>query len=226
MIKDMLSLFYPKVCAACGNSLFKHEGHLCNNCYVHLPRSNFHASRGNPVEKLFWGRIPLLAAGSFYLFNKGTKVQRLLHELKYKGKQEAGETVGEWYGKELKTVSEFAGADLIVPVPLHPRRLQQRGYNQSACFARGLSAGMGIDVNEKLIRRLQFTKTQTKKSKFSRWENMDEVFKADPAIDIKNKHILLVDDVITTGSTLEACYNALAKQGDVFVSIATIAYAE
>ncbi|MBC7864885.1 MAG: ComF family protein [Bacteroidia bacterium] len=226
MLKDLLTLFYPKVCAACGGSLYKHEGHLCNNCYVHLPKSNFHVNRGNPVERLFWGRVPLLAAGSFYLFNKGTRVQKLLHELKYKGKQEAGETVGAWYGKELKSQAEFAGADVIVPVPLHPRRLKQRGYNQSLCIAKGLSAEMGIPVDETLIKRKAYSSTQTKKSKFTRWENVNEIFEPGTLKCLKGKHVLLVDDVITTGATIEACYNALAKVGVLSVSLATIAYAE
>lgn len=225
MIQDLLTLFYPKVCFACGSSLFRHEAHLCNNCYIHLPKSNFHLSRGNPVERLFWGRIPLIAAGSFYLFNKGTKVQRLLHELKYKGKQEAGEIVGGWYAKELKNQKEFSGADVIVPVPLHPRRLKQRGYNQSTCFAKGLSQELRIPLDEKLIRRKVFTTTQTKKGKFNRWENMQDIFES-TSIDLNNKHILLVDDVITTGSTIEACYNAFSKNAEIKMSIATIAYAE
>lgn len=226
MIKDFLGLFYPRVCAACGSSLFRHEGHLCNNCYIHLPKANFHLARGNPVERLFWGRVPLLAAGSFYLFNKGTRVQRLLHELKYKGKQEAGETVGAWYARELNAHREFSGADVIVPVPLHPRRLKQRGYNQSMCFARGLSRELGIPVMENLIRRRTYSSTQTRKAKFTRWENVNEIFEADPGFDLKNKHILLVDDVITTGATIEACYAALSKKAEFFLSVATIAYAE
>jgi ComF family protein len=226
MVKDLLSLFFPKICAACGSSLYRHEGHLCNSCYIHLPKSNFHISRGNPVERLFWGRVPLLAAGSFYLFNKGTRVQRLLHELKYKGRQEAGETVGGWYARDLKSHTEFAGADYIVPVPLHARRLKQRGYNQSMSFAKGLSEELGIPVNEKLISRRAFSATQTRKSKFTRWENVNEIFVVDPAVDLRNKHILLVDDVVTTGATIEACYHAFAKQADVFMSVATIAYAE
>jgi ComF family protein len=226
MLRDLLSLFYPNVCAACGKSLFRHEQHLCNNCYIHLPRSNFHKARGNPVERIFWGRVPLLAAGSYYLFNKGTRVQRLLHQLKYKGKQEAGETVGKWYGKELASVKEFSEADLIVPGPLHPRRLQQRGYNQSLCFAKGLSEELKIPVQENILKRKQFTSTQTKKGKFSRWENMEEMFECDPGQSLTSKHILLVDDVVTTGATLEACYHALSKNGEVYISIVTIAYAE
>ncbi len=226
MLRDLLSLFYPNVCAACGKSLFRHEQHLCNNCFVHLPRSHFHKSRGNPVERIFWGRVPLMAAGSFYLFNKGTRVQRLLHQLKYKGRQEAGETVGKWYGKELSSIKEFSEADVIIPVPLHPRRLQQRGYNQSTCFAKGLSEELKIPVNESILKRKQFTSTQTQKGKFSRWENMEQVFECDPATDLKNKHVLLVDDVVTTGATLEACYHALSKNGEVYISIVTIAYAE
>lgn len=226
MLQDLLTLFYPKVCAACAESLYAHEQHLCNDCYLHLPKSNFHAQRANPVERIFWGRIPLGAAASFYLFNKGSKVQRLLHGLKYKGKQEAGEMVGLWYGEALKKQQEFADADVIVPVPLHPRRLKQRGYNQSAAFARGLGATLNVSVDESLIKRNVYTATQTKKGKFTRWQNMKDIFEADPALDLNAKHVLLVDDVITTGSTIEACYNALAKKGNVRVSVATIAYAE
>jgi ComF family protein len=226
MINDLLTLFYPKVCAACENSLYKHELCLCNSCFIHLPKSNYHLTRGNPVEQLFWGRVPIVAASSYYLFNKGTRVQHLLHELKYKGKQEVGETVGAWYGQELKHQKEFSEAEVIVPVPLHPRRMKERGFNQAMCFAKGLSKELGIPIDDNLIKRKIYSSTQTQKSKFIRWQNVEEVFEIENKNEYTSKHILLVDDVLTTGATLESCYNALKKQGNAFLSIATIAYAE
>jgi ComF family protein len=226
MIRDFISLFYPNVCAACSTSLHKHEQNICDKCYINLPRSNFHSDQKNPVNRLFHGRVDILMAGSYYLFTKAGSVQKILHQLKYRGNTEVGITLGRWYGEDLRSSEQFASADLVIPVPLHAKRLKKRGYNQSACFAQGLSESMRIEMKENVLIRKDETKTQTQKSRYDRWQNVENKFEVKEPEGIYNKHVLLVDDVVTTGATLEACAQELKKVQGVKVSIATIAYAQ
>jgi ComF family protein len=179
----------------------------------------------NPVIRHFWGKINIVAASSYYFFHKGQKVQKLVHRLKYKGQKEIGLKVGELYGHELSESPLFCSADVIVPVPLHKSRLRTRGYNQSDFFAKGLSAAMNVPAENNLLVRNKKTETQTRKNRFSRFENVNEVFSLVNKTNIEGKHILLVDDVITTGSTLTACAEVLLRHKDTKVSIASIAYA-
>lgn len=225
IIHDFLSLFYPRTCQACENSLYKGEEILCTHCRYHLPKTGFHIQEDNPVIRHFWGKVNLNAAASYYYFNKGQKVQKLIHRLKYKGQKEIGLKVGELYGGELLKSPLFSNVDLIVPVPLHKSRLRTRGYNQSDFFAKGLSAAMNIPVETKLVKRNKKTETQTRKNRFSRWQNVSEVFSTDKKQNIEGKHLLLVDDVITTGSTLAACAETLLQNKNTKVSVASIAYA-
>jgi ComF family protein len=226
VLNDFISLFYPELCVSCGNNLFKHEAEICNRCYLNLPRSEFHRDAMNPVAKLFHGRVDVFMAGSYYLFNKEGSVQKILHQLKYKGNQEVGVTIGKWYGDELRYFNGFAGADIVVPVPLHRSKFKKRGYNQSACFARGIAKSMKIEIGEELLTRKEETQTQTRKGRFDRWLNVADKFEITDKHDLTSRHIILADDVVTTGATLEACVHALKKAGNVKVSIATIAYAQ
>ena len=225
LFQDFSSLLFPVVCASCGKNLYKSETSFCTYCLYHLPKTNFHLINDNPVAKIFWGRINIRAAASFYLFNKGGQVQHLIHELKYKGQKNAGVKLGKIYGHELRKNPDFGNADLIIPVPLHAKKLKKRGYNQSACFAEGLAETMQLPMNSGILVRLFESETQTKKSRFTRWKNVEQLFAVKNEQAIAYKHVLLVDDVITTGSTLEACAQALLKVSGVQVSIATIAYA-
>ncbi len=222
---DFVSLFFPVICVSCGKSLYKNENSICTYCLYHLPRTNFHLTNDNPVAKIFWGRINIQAASSFYAFNKGGKVQQLVHQLKYKGQQHVGIRLGNLYGYELRDNNDFNTVDLIVPVPLHAKKLRKRGYNQSLCFAEGLSESMRLPVDSTVLCRSAASETQTKKSRFTRWKNVEHIFYTQNELLLMHKHILLVDDVITTGATLEACAQALLKVEGVKVSIATIAYA-
>ena len=226
LVSDFLSLFYPQKCAACNKMLYLHEKDICNHCYLNLPLTGYTNHRGNPIEQIFWGRVPIVSAASFLFFHKGSKVQRLLHGIKYKGRMDAGRRAGEWFGAILKSEDSFSTCEIIVPVPLHKKKLRERGYNQSLCFAEGLSKTMGIPVNTHVLQRVEYTSTQTKESKFSRWENVQSLFECTDNVAFKNKHVLLVDDVITTGATLEACTVALLKTEGIKISIASIAYAE
>jgi ComF family protein len=177
----------------------------------------------NPVVKHFWGKIPVHHATSYYHFSKGEKVQKLIHQLKYKGRQDVGHFIGKTMGLELR--DWMTRSDLIIPVPLHEARLKKRGYNQSECFADGLSEGSGITVNSKSLIRSKATETQTAKHRFERYKNMEEVFFVKEPEAIYGKNILLVDDVITTGSTLIACAEKLLEAGSGKINIAAIAAA-
>jgi len=224
-IKDFFSLIYPKICLACGKGLHKNEYCICYHCKYHLPKTNFHWHKDNPVSRLFWGRVPIESAAAYYRFEKGGKVQELLHHLKYKGHQEVGRTVGVFYGAELKKSKIFDGVDAVLPVPLHPKKQRKRGYNQSCSFAEGLAQCMGAAYTPGVLYRSSDSATQTRKSRFDRWENVKSIFKLRNGENLKDMHVLLVDDVVTTGSTLEACANVLLGIPGIKVSIATIACA-
>ncbi len=223
MLNDFLSLIFPKVCASCGKSLFKTEESICVYCLYHLPKTDFHLYGDNPVVKLFWGRTNIHSASSLYSFSKGSKVQHLIHQLKYRGKKEIGTSLGKYYGKELKMSPMFSSANIVLPVPLHPKKLKKRGYNQSETFAQGLAESMNAENPNDVLIRTYASETQTKKSRFARWKNVEEIFTITSPEKLEGKHVLLVDDVVTTGATLEACANKILEIPDTKVSIATIA---
>jgi len=219
-------LFFPRTCQACGHVLYKQEKVLCTKCLYHLPKTNFWHHADNPVAEIFWGRVELNAAASFLFFNKSGKVQHLMHNLKYRGKKQIGPFMGELIGKELKKSKQYQTVDMVLPVPLHPDKLTKRGYNQSALIAKGIAQSMKIPVYTDLLIKTKNTESQTKKSRYERWQNVSRVFKLQNPSLIKNKHILLVDDVITTGATIEACAQVLLHEENVTVSVFSLAYAQ
>jgi ComF family protein len=223
MLNDFFNLIFPDLCCACNNALLKNENIICTNCIVNLPKTNFHLDKENPVIKIFWGRIQIEMATSFYSFSKKSKVQNLLHQLKYNGVKEVGSIIGGLFGHELKHSEYFKDIHYIIPVPLHKKKLKKRGYNQSEWIAKGLSETMNIPVNSNFLYRKVDSKTQTNKSRYKRWENVNEIFGIE-GDEINNSTVLLVDDVVTTGSTIEACAQMLINQG-CKVYVATIAYA-
>lgn len=225
-LADFVSLLFPELCPACGENLVAGEHIICTDCLYSLPMTNFHQQADNIVAQQFWGKLPLQGAYALYYFAKGGKIQSLMHHFKYKGMQQIGNVLGEIAGRQLRETPLFTSADVIIPVPLHKSRLRQRGYNQSACFAHGLATKLSAAVDEDNLIRTHATETQTHKGRFLRFENMQEVFKVLHPGRLEGKHILLVDDVVTTGSTLEACGAELLKIDGVKLSIATIAYAE
>jgi ComF family protein len=222
-LNDFFSLIFPRVCMACGINLLKHEECICTFCNYHLPKTNFHLEQDNPVTLLFRGRSPVHSAASLYFFSKGGKVQHMIHQLKYRGQKEIGQYLGKHYGKELLKSPLFNTADVIIPVPLHYKKLRKRGYNQSEYFARGLAESMNISIDVKTLVKTTKTESQTKKTKFKRWENVKEVFNITHSEHLINKHVLLVDDVITTGATLESCMLHLSKIPGIKISIASLA---
>ncbi len=224
MFNDFINLLFPKLCMACNNTLLKNESVICTSCIVNLPKTNYHLDNQNPMQKIFWGRLPIETTASYYYFNKGNKVQHLLHQLKYKGAKQVGEKIGILYGYELIESPSFKDIDYIVPVPLHPKKFKIRGYNQSEWFANGLSKSMEKPCHTTLLFRKKHSETQTKKSRFNRWENVSEIFDiSDPSI-VEGKHFLLVDDVITTGATIEACARPFIEH-NAKVSVVSIACA-
>jgi ComF family protein len=223
-LKGFLDLFYPETCVACGKALYINEQVLCLECLIDLPRTKFHHIPDNEVARIFWGRINIANATSFMYFNRDSRYRRIIHELKYNGKQKAGIEMGRLFGIELRE-SLFARADLLHPVPLHPSKLRKRGYNQSELISKGISVSLNIPVETAFIKRIISTPTQTRKTRYERWENVKESFTINSPENLKNKHIVLIDDVITTGATIEACASALMEAAEgITVSVASLAF--
>jgi len=218
-------LVFPEICPACTKPLRKGELCLCTSCRFRLPRTQYHKNESNPVAKQFWGKVNIEAASAYYHFGKGEKVQRLIHHLKYKGRKDIGKFIGELFGMEVVKVNPFSTVDVIIPVPLHPDKLRQRGYNQSDSFAEGIASAMGVHFDPNGLRRIKATDTQTRKHRYERYENVNSVFEVSHPENLMGKHILLVDDVITTGSTFIACAETLLKVPGTRVSIAALACA-
>ena len=221
--KDFIDLIFPRNCPLCKRALFDFEPCLCTICQGMLPRANFHLHPfDNELTSKLQGLMPVHRVMAFLRFTKKGKSQALLHLLKYKNKPELGEELGRLYGLSLLEKG-FAGFwDVLVAVPLHPLKKQRRGYNQSECFARGLSKVLGIPYRELLVRR-KFTATQTNKSRLERLENVDDVFALNQGQVTQGLRILLVDDILTTGATLCACAQTLLQGGAKHVDLATIA---
>jgi ComF family protein len=219
----LTELFYPRICMSCGRLLIKEEDILCTYCIMNLPKTNYHLWKRNPVMQLFDGRINLNAATAMYFYKKGGNVQQLLHNFKYRGYSDIGVKTGKDFGSELMLSAEFKTADYIIPVPLHFKKLRIRGFNQSERFAFGLSQSMSASLeNDNLIRKVH-TSTQTKKSRWERWQNVNSIFELKNPEKLKDSHVLLVDDVITTGSTIEGCVTILSRVEGIKISVAAMA---
>lgn len=225
ILADFIALFYPRCCVACQAPLAKGEEVLCTRCLVQLPKTAYHRYNDNPVMNRLGGRLPLSFASAFLKFRKGGLVQSLLHELKYNNRPEIGVRIGHLYGIELMEQGCSEVFDLIVPVPLHPSRMRKRGYNQSAKFAEGLAESLAVPWAESISLRRAATSTQTRKGRADRWSNVKDAFAVGAAELVTGKRILLVDDVITTGATIEACGHHLVQSGCQSLSVVCIAEA-
>ncbi len=214
-------MFYPENCEACSTPLVGNESVICTKCQLNLPRTNSHKTEIPSLAHKFMGKVPVNQVFSFLSFEKQSKVQRLLHGLKYGNKPEIGIYLGKLYGRDLYEAG--LNFDLIVPVPLHFRKQSQRGYNQSDKFAEGLALGMNTDWSPSILKRKKYTETQTGKGRVERFENVLGIFEVQNSQAVQNKHIALVDDVMTTGSTLEAAAVELLEMKAKAVSIITIA---
>jgi ComF family protein len=220
----MLHLFFPHTCVGCGTDVIDHDQLLCLHCLNHLPATNFFNQPNNPVEQVFYGRIPVANAGAGYFFTKDSLLQNLIVQLKYKGNKQIGFYLGQLFGNFLIKCDRFKQVDGLVPLPLNPRREKNRGYNQATMLCNGISSVLKKPVIEKAVVRSVYTETQTHKGRISRWENMDGIFEVKNPSALENKHILLVDDVVTTGATLEACGSEILKVPGTTLSVATLAY--
>lgn len=219
-------MFYPHLCEGCSKPLLKEEEVLCLNCSIYnLPRTAYHHIQENETYMRFAGRIPVQKATSLAYFTDEGLLQHLLHRLKYDGIKEIGTYLGKQLGYDLQQVNWEQGIDMIVPVPLHPKKEAARGFNQAAVIAHGIGEVLDIPVNEHLLKRTRFTESQTKKSREERLLNMEGAFALTNPADAAGKHILLIDDVLTTGATLEACAKALLEAKNVQISIASIGIA-
>lgn len=224
-LSHLVGILYPNICLICGENLLKSEEQICLKCLHDIPRTNYHLQRNNPVERRFWGRVSVEHASSFFFFTKGSPFQKLLHELKYRNNKEIGRLMGKYAAADLLNDAVLNDIDYIVPLPLHPKKLLKRGYNQSEMISNGISDIFGKPVDSKSLVRTKETSTQTRKSVFERYENTLGTFKVIDNIAFCNKHILLVDDVLTTGSTLEAAIVALNACEGIKVSVFTLAVA-
>jgi ComF family protein len=223
---DVLGLFYPQLCITCGERLISQEKFLCMKCWFDLPISRFENEDENKVAQLFWGRVQIEHATSYFHYRKGSRYQKLIHFIKYKGLKELGLETGRRFGDILAEAENFNQVDKVVPVPLHPKKQKKRGFNQSEWIARGISEAMNKPMLENNLYRKIFTSTQTRKNRFERWQNVEGIFGVNNPEEFENQHVLIVDDVVTTGSTLEACAYELLKVSGAKVSMATLAFAD
>jgi len=222
ILKDLLQFFFPELCVACGQLLTSKEKVLCTSCFYHIPRTDFHKFSDNPVSQLFWGRVKIEYATSWFYYFKGSAYQSLVHKLKYNGRRDIGLEMGKAFASEILSTA-ISDVDFLIPVPLHPRKLSKRGYNQSEIIATGISIIFNRKVLTDILIRTSFTDSQTRKSRFDRFINMEGKFVIKEMSMVEHKHILLIDDVVTTGSTIESCAQALLEVPGIRVSVATLA---
>jgi len=225
MFKNIINLFFPPVCAGCHSFLISNENVICTQCRHNIPLTNHHLNPENEAFRKFYGRIPVEYTSALLYFHKKGIVQELIHNLKYKGQEQIGTILGEWYAEDLKNATILQCIDEIIPVPLHKRKLRERGYNQVTNFGLSLSNGLNIQYNPNLLVRNIYSKTQSKKNLLNRSDGIDTIFDVSFTEKDHNKHFLLIDDVITTGSTLEACSHALLKIPGAKISIVCMAMA-
>ncbi|WP_165025478.1 ComF family protein [Dysgonomonas sp. ZJ279] len=222
IFRNFLTLFFPHLCVVCNCRLNESEKHICLNCLSLLPKTNYHNQPNNRLEDFFAGRFPFEHITVFAYFVKGGSIQRVIHELKYRNNPDIGYFIGELYGIDIKDISFISDIDYLVPVPLHPKRQKQRGYNQSLEIAKGISNQTGIPIDSATLIRAINNPSQTKSSRFERWKNVEDIFTINNTDTFKGKHVLLIDDVITTGSTIEACAKEILKSEGAKISILTI----
>jgi len=225
MLKAIVNLFFPKVCYACLHLLNDNEDTICVNCRHDLPVTNFHFNDDESIKKVLYGRAKIENGTALFRFEKKGLVQQLIHGLKYKGYDNIGFFLGNWLGGELKTIENYNAIDVVIPVPLHKNKLKKRGFNQVTKFGQQIAKALNTNYKDDVLIKVTNTKSQVNKKRLARWNNNQELFTLQKASTIENKHILLVDDIITTGATLEACIAVLNQVKNIKISIATMAIA-
>lgn len=225
MLKNFAQLIFPKICAVCDTNLANNEA-VCLSCESQLPFTNFHLDPENPIMKKFYGRVPIVMATSLYIFKKGGSVQKLLHDFKYNGNKRIGEYAGAQLAKQIKLVEGFQSADLVIPVPLDIKRLRKRGYNQSEIIAKIIAKELEAQLVTDVLKKGVQKESQTRKNRFARWQNSETSFYGNNLQMLENKHVILIDDIITTGATLEACSRVFADVPGLKISIASLAFTQ
>lgn len=220
MVINLINLFFPKVCYGCSALLSDNEKYICTNCRHQLPVTNFHSDSENVVHKILYGRVKLESATALLHFSKKGIVQKLMHNLKYRGHEKIGKFLGDWLGEELKGLECFQSIDVVLPVPLHKSKLRKRGYNQVDKFAIAIANALGAEYYSSVLVKTKNTKTQVFKNRLKRSNEIDSKFIVQNTQLLRGKHILLVDDIITTGATVEACANAMSGINDIKLSLA------
>lgn len=225
ILNSLIHLFYPHTCATCSSDALGKDELLCVQCIAELPHTNYENIIGNPVEKIFWGRVNINAAFAWLYFHKGQIVQQIIHQLKYRGNKEIGIYMGKMMGEAINASTRFSEIDYLIPLPLFAKKEFRRGYNQATQICIGMAESTNIPLMEKNVVRRLPTETQTKKHRTERWENVAESFGINNPSFLENKHILLVDDVLTTGATIEACCLAIKDIPGIKISVCTLAAA-
>jgi ComF family protein len=225
-LQDAAGLFFPMYCAGCGVSLPHRHAPVCVRCVADMPATDFERWPANPVEKLFWGRLPLAEACSGYYFSRGSAMQSMIHHLKYLDSPELGVFLGRMLGERIRESGRFGNTDALIPLPLYPEKQKQRGYNQAERIAAGMAEVLDVPVLENAVGRTRQSASQTHKNRMERWQQMDGSFQVYPVSLRPFRHLVLVDDVVTTGATLEACGNAIREKTDVALHVVTLAYAD
>jgi len=225
MLKSLVNLVFPDVCLTCQLQLTDNEKQLCTSCRHKLPLTNYHLNQDNFISRLFYGRAKIETGTALLHFEKKGITQQLIHQLKYKEQQQVGTLLGTWLGTELSNCKDYSNIDLVIPVPLHIKKLRSRGYNQVSKFGQEIATALQVDYTEDVLLKISNTTSQVTKNRFSRWTGKNDTFALSNTHKITGKHILLVDDIITTGATLEACIIELNKAKNIKISIATMSIA-
>ena len=223
LLANFASLVYPELCIICGEPLIENEKFFCYACFLKLPKTNYHLIPENQAIERFAGKVSLIKASSFFYYSKGGIAQKLIAEIKYKGNSNLGEWIGTYIAKDMISSDFFQGIDYLVPVPLHRSKEKKRGFNQAEIIAKGIAQITKIPLNKSNVFREKSNTSQTRKGVFDRWKNTQNLFQAKDYELFKEKHILIIDDVLTTGSTIEALAQSLLKSPEVKISILTLA---
>jgi ComF family protein len=224
LLNHLINVFFPKVCFGCLNILSDNEHLICTSCRHDLPLTNYHFNNIDSLKKIFYGRVHIENATALLLFEKKGIVQQLLHQLKYKGQENIGTFLGKWLGHELAAIDDYKTIDVVIPVPLHKRKQRKRGFNQVAKFGIEIAEALGVVYRDNVLIKITNTETQVFKNRMARWQQNTTTFTLKNSALIANKHILLVDDIITTGATLESCINVLNLAENIKVSVASMAF--
>jgi len=224
ILNHLINVLFPKVCFGCLNILSDNEHLICTSCRHDLPLTNYHINNINTLKKVFYGRVNIENATALLLFEKKGIVQQLLHQLKYKGQENIGAFFGKWLGHELAAIKNYQTIDIVIPVPLHKRKQRKRGFNQAAKFGIEIAEALGVVYRDNVLIKITNTETQVFKNRMARWQQNTTTFTLENSALIANKHILLVDDIITTGATVESCVNVLNLAENIKVSVASMAF--